>query len=213
MSNVFSRVVRQEGVTSLWKGFTPYILRVGPHTILTFVVLEQLNRWYSFYILGDRSGKTKSVNGVELAPGHRLTDLEYADDIALLASSFGDLQSMVSRVNEANTSVGLSINEGKTIVFSSCIPGQAKAPLEIDGCRLEEVDSFKYLGRGCYRMEIAKITFSSEIDAARWVFSSLLKCLWTRRDIHTTTKIRVCRASVRSVRLYGCKWWVIRVED
>ncbi|VDL97884.1 unnamed protein product [Schistocephalus solidus] len=60
MFNVFSRVVRQEGVTSLWKGFTPYILRVGPHTILTFVVLEQLNRWYSFYILGDRSGKTKS---------------------------------------------------------------------------------------------------------------------------------------------------------
>ncbi|BHF72763.1 hypothetical protein SprV_0401583400 [Sparganum proliferum] len=34
-------------------------------------------------------------DGVEFAPGQRLTDLDYADDIALLASSFGDLQSMV----------------------------------------------------------------------------------------------------------------------
>lgn len=25
--------VRKEGVTSLWKGFTPYFLRLGPHTV------------------------------------------------------------------------------------------------------------------------------------------------------------------------------------
>nr|VZI28413.1 unnamed protein product [Spirometra erinaceieuropaei] len=42
----------------------------------------------------------RDSDGVEFAPAHRLTDLDYADDIALLASSFGDLQSMVSRVNE-----------------------------------------------------------------------------------------------------------------
>ncbi|BHF72402.1 hypothetical protein SprV_0401546700 [Sparganum proliferum] len=46
------------------------------------------------------------VDGVEFAPGHRLTDLDYADDIALLASSFGDLQSMMSGVNEVAKSVG-----------------------------------------------------------------------------------------------------------
>nr|VZI23231.1 unnamed protein product [Spirometra erinaceieuropaei] len=61
-------------------------------------------------------------DGVEFAPRHRLTDLVYADDIALLASSFGDLQSMVSRVDEVARSVGLSINAGKTLVFSSCSP-------------------------------------------------------------------------------------------
>nr|VZI16546.1 unnamed protein product [Spirometra erinaceieuropaei] len=38
-------------------------------------------------------------DGVEFARGHRLTDLDYADDIAVLVSSFSDLQSMVSRVN------------------------------------------------------------------------------------------------------------------
>nr|VZH90215.1 unnamed protein product [Spirometra erinaceieuropaei] len=88
----------------------------------------------------------RESDGVEFSPGHRLTDLDYADDIALVASSFGDLQSMVSRVNEVAKSVGLSINAGKTKVFSSCIPDQEMAPLGIDGCQLEEIDSFKYLG-------------------------------------------------------------------
>ncbi|BHF75413.1 hypothetical protein SprV_0501850900 [Sparganum proliferum] len=84
-------------------------------------------------------------DGVEFAPGHRLTDLDYADDIDSLASSFVDLQS-VSRVNEVAKSVALSKNAGKTKVFSSCIPDQEKTPLGIDGCQIEEVDSFKYLG-------------------------------------------------------------------
>nr|VZI21112.1 unnamed protein product [Spirometra erinaceieuropaei] len=74
----------------------------------------------------------RDSDGVEFAPGHRLTDLDYADDIALLALSFGDLQSMVSRVNEVAKSVGLSINAGKTKVFSSCIPDQEKAPLAVN---------------------------------------------------------------------------------
>nr|VZH90282.1 unnamed protein product [Spirometra erinaceieuropaei] len=66
-------------------------------------------------------------DGVEFAPGHRLTDLDYADDIALLASRFGGLQSMVSPVNEVAKSVGLSINAGKAKVFSGYIPDQEKA--------------------------------------------------------------------------------------
>ncbi|BHF63561.1 hypothetical protein SprV_0200655500 [Sparganum proliferum] len=155
----------------------------------------------------------RDSDGVEFAPGHRLTDLDYADDIALLASSFGDLQSMVSWVNEVAKSVGLPINAGKTKVFSSCIPDQEKAPLGIDGCQLEEVDSFKYLGARLLPNGQSKDDIVSRIDAARWVFSSLRKFLWNRRDLSIATKIRVYRASVRSVLLYGCECWALRVED
>ncbi|BHF81200.1 hypothetical protein SprV_0702433000 [Sparganum proliferum] len=155
----------------------------------------------------------RDSDGVEFAPGHRLNDLDYADDIALLASSFGDLQSMVSRVNEVAKSVGLSINAGKTKVFLSRIPDQEKAPLGIDGCQLEEVDSFKYLGARLLPNGQSKDDIVSRIDAARWVFPSLRKCLWNRRDLSIATKIRVYRASVRSVLLYGCECWALRVED
>lgn len=40
---VLVRVVKEEGVLRLWKGFTPYFLRLGPHTVFTFLILEQLN--------------------------------------------------------------------------------------------------------------------------------------------------------------------------
>lgn len=53
MSDVFFQVVRKESVFSLWKGFTPYFFRLGPHTVLTFIFLEQLNRGYRIYVLGD----------------------------------------------------------------------------------------------------------------------------------------------------------------
>nr|VZI29072.1 unnamed protein product [Spirometra erinaceieuropaei] len=53
----------------------------------------------------------------------------------------------------------------------------------------------------------------SRIDAARWVFSSLRKCQLIRRDLSIATKIRVYRASVRYVLLYGCECWALRVED
>ena len=41
-SDVFSKIVRKEGFFALWKGFTPYYARLGPHTVLTFIFLEQL---------------------------------------------------------------------------------------------------------------------------------------------------------------------------
>eukprot|EP00026_Physarum_polycephalum_P012453 Phypoly_transcript_12762.p1 GENE.Phypoly_transcript_12762~~Phypoly_transcript_12762.p1 ORF type:complete len:307 (+),score=44.96 Phypoly_transcript_12762:82-1002(+) len=40
------KTAKNEGVFSLWKGFTPYFLRLGPHTIITFIVLEQMNKLY-----------------------------------------------------------------------------------------------------------------------------------------------------------------------
>ena len=43
---MFVKVIRNEGVLSLWKGFTPYYARLGPHTVLTFIFLEQLNKHY-----------------------------------------------------------------------------------------------------------------------------------------------------------------------
>uniref|UniRef100_A0AC34QD88 Mitochondrial 2-oxoglutarate/malate carrier protein n=1 Tax=Panagrolaimus sp. JU765 TaxID=591449 RepID=A0AC34QD88_9BILA len=50
--DVLSRVVKNEGFFSLWKGFTPYYMRLGPHTVITFIFLEQMNGFYYKYVLG-----------------------------------------------------------------------------------------------------------------------------------------------------------------
>lgn len=53
--DVFQRILRQEGVLSFWKGFTPYFSRLGPHTILTFIFIEQLNIQYQQRVLKNES--------------------------------------------------------------------------------------------------------------------------------------------------------------
>ncbi|XP_045163610.1 mitochondrial 2-oxoglutarate/malate carrier protein-like isoform X2 [Mercenaria mercenaria] len=53
--DVISKVIRKEGIFSLWKGFTPYYARLGPHTVLTFIFLEQMNKYYKRLVLKDMS--------------------------------------------------------------------------------------------------------------------------------------------------------------
>lgn len=55
--DVLGRVVRNEGILALWKGFTPYYARIGPHTVLTFIFLEQMNTFYKRNILGLKDAK------------------------------------------------------------------------------------------------------------------------------------------------------------
>jgi len=47
--DVFVKTIKSEGVLSLWKGFTPYFLRLGQQTVFTFLFVEQLNLLYSRY--------------------------------------------------------------------------------------------------------------------------------------------------------------------
>jgi len=55
--DVWGKVIRSEGIFALWKGFTPYYMRLGPHTVLTFVFLEQMNASYYKFVLGvDKKG-------------------------------------------------------------------------------------------------------------------------------------------------------------
>ncbi|KAI0224847.1 Mitochondrial 2-oxoglutarate/malate carrier protein [Lamellibrachia satsuma] len=59
--DVFYKVVRREGILSLWKGFTPYYARLGPHTVLTFIFLEQATALYRKHVLKDDSGGSSSL--------------------------------------------------------------------------------------------------------------------------------------------------------
>lgn len=51
--DVLLKIGRQEGFLALWRGYTPYVLRVVPQTILIFIILEQLNTAYFKYVLGE----------------------------------------------------------------------------------------------------------------------------------------------------------------
>jgi dicarboxylate transporter 10 len=43
------QMYRAEGVASFFKGWTPAFIRLGPQTIITFVVLEQFKKWHDMF--------------------------------------------------------------------------------------------------------------------------------------------------------------------
>ncbi len=53
----------------------------------------------------------------------------------------------------------------------------------------------------------------SRINFARSAFPRLQSCLWSRREISLRTKGRVYQAVVRSILIYGCETWPVRVAD
>jgi len=54
--DVLGKVIKNEGFFSLWKGFTPYYFRLGPHTVITFIFLEQMNKYYKYVVHGVEGG-------------------------------------------------------------------------------------------------------------------------------------------------------------
>ena len=89
-------------------------------------------------------GLTISERQSRRYPATKLTDTDFADDIALFSDSIEDAQSLLTLVVNAAKSVGLNINEDKTEYMTINIPNNTE--LQANGKTLNRVDNFKYLG-------------------------------------------------------------------
>ncbi len=78
---------------------------------------------------------------------------------------------------------------------------------------MEDVDKFKYLGSIFVANGQGTEGVRSRIKLARSAFSRLQSCLSSLREISLRTKGRVYQAVVRSILLYGCEAWPVRVVD
>ena len=71
-----------------------------------------------------------------------ITNLRYADDITLLATSSNEMKNMLQRLKIESAKAGLSLNTRKTKVMLTGTPED----LVIDGEKIEQVDRFTFLG-------------------------------------------------------------------
>ena len=72
-----------------------------------------------------------------------ITDMDFADDIALLANKLKDAEELLHLVEAAARNVGLGMNASKTkAMLYKGTPAEIRT---LDGSRLETVDDFKYI--------------------------------------------------------------------
>ena len=133
-----------------------------------------------------------------------ISKIRYAEDTTLMAESEEELKSLL-RVKEESEKVGLKLNIQKTKIMAS-------GPItswQIDG---ETVSDFilggsKITADGDCSHEIKRYLL-----LGRKVMTNLDSILKSR-DITLSTKVRLVKAMVFPVVMYGCESWTIKIAE
>ena len=143
-------------------------------------------------------------------PERRLKDLDFVDDITLLASDLHSAQEFLLKVEKQARTIGLELNAKKTEVMVWNIDSIEDENTNIkitNGHEVKRTEDFKYLG--------AWIGSSSKDIMCRiglaWSACNRLSNIWSSK-LDKLEKLRIFVATVESVLLYGCETWTISVK-
>jgi hypothetical protein len=140
----------------------------------------------------------------------KLEDLDYADDIALLASTREQIQTKCNLLSKHAKSTGLKINAAKT--KSMRMNTKNTQPIEIEGTVVDEVDNFVYLGATVCQTGGTNEDIRKRIGHARTAYHKL-KAIWSSSQIGRKTKMNLFKSNVLSVLLYGSETWKMTKGD
>ncbi len=84
-------------------------------------------------------------------------------------------------------------------------PGELCKAVVLVGEPLDDFDKLKYLGSIFIANDQGAKETRSRINLARFAFSDLQSCLWSRREMTLRTKGRVYQAVVRWLLRNGCE--------
>ena len=139
--------------------------------------------------------------------GRNINNLRYADDTTLMTES-EEVKSLLMKMKEESENVGLKLNIQKTKIMAS-------GPItswQIDGETVETVSDFIFLGSKI----TADVDCSHEIKKhlllGRKVMTNLDNTLKSR-DITLPTKVRLVKAMVFPVFMYGCESWTVKKAE
>ena len=136
--------------------------------------------------------------------GRNINNLRYADDTTLMAES-KELKSLLMKVKEESEKVGLKLNIQKTKIMAS-------GPItswQIDGETMETVRDFIFLGSKLTADGDCGHEIKRRLLLGRKVMTNL-DSIFKSRDITLPTKVRLVKAMVFPVVIYGCENWIIK---
>ena len=149
-------------------------------------------------------------NGIKWNMMEQLEDLDFADDIALLASTWQQMQRKIRKLKEFGEQTGLRINIQKT--KSLRINARNDSAFVAGSDEIEEIDNFIYLGANVSKVGGTSEDIRRRLGKANAAFYRLSQ-VWKNGNILTRTKIRILKSNVLSVLLYGCETWSIIRSD
>ena len=157
------------------------------------------------YIMGN-ARLDEAQAGIKIA-GRNINNLRYADDTTLRAES-EELKSLWMRVKEEGEKFGLKLNIQKTKILAS-------GPItswQIDAETMETVTDFIFFGSKITADGDCSHEIKRHLLLGRQVMTNLDSILKSR-DITLPTKVRLVKAMVFPVVMYGWESWTIRKAE
>ena len=134
-------------------------------------------------------------------PSKTITDTDYADDIALLANTPAQAETLLHSLERAVAGISLHANAHKTEYM--CF-NQTGDIFTINGSPLKLVDKFSYLGSSVSSTD----TDISTRLAKAWADIDRLSVTW-KAEFTDKMKHSFFQAAVVSILLYGCTKWTL----
>ena len=150
--------------------------------------------------------------GIQLGE-YQLTDLDYADAIAICAPSACVLQEALTILQEEANLVGMHISWPKTKLMAITPKPTNHLPLKICNKEVVFVDYFTYLGSLITNDGASSRDITYRIAKTASAMCRLSNALFRKHRISIRTKINMYRALVVSVLLYGSEAWAITLAD
>ena len=146
--------------------------------------------------------------GRDCTPARRnINNLRYADDTTLMAEN-EELKSLLMKVKEESEKVGLKLNIQKTKIMA-CGPITS---WQIDGETVETVADFIFLGSKITADGDCSHEIKRRLLLGRQVMTKL-DSIFKSRDITLATKVRLVKAMVFPVVMYGCESWTVKKAE
>ena len=152
------------------------------------------------------AGLDEAQAGIKIA-GRNINNLRYADDITLMTES-EELKSLLMKVKEESEKVGLKLNIQKTKIMAS-------GPItswQIDEETVETVRDFILWGCKITADGDCSHEIKRRLLLGRKIMTNLDSILKSR-DIALATKVRLVKAMVFPVVIYGCESWTIKKAE
>ena len=140
----------------------------------------------------------------------KLEDLDFADDLALIASKYQDIQRKTANLKCNAERIGLKINTRKTKIMR--FNTRMEERVRLDEERLEDVEQFTYLGRIVSKKGGCDEDIRSRLGEARAQFNRMQR-IWNSPIFSIRTKVRLFNTIVISVLIYGCDTWKMNEGD
>ena len=161
---------------------------------------------YAEYIMRN-AGLEEAQAGIKIAR-RNINNLRYADDSTLMAESKEELKSLLMKVKVESEKVGLKLNIQKMkIMASGPITSWA-----VDGKTVETVSDFLFLGSKITADGDCSHEMKRRLLLGRKVMTNLDSILKSR-GITLPTNVRLIKAMVFPVVMYGCESWTVKKAE